>query len=216
MPLSIDAGPAHNGPVSVFVDGPSSFERQTTRRRRRQARDDHRILIDRGQTGPPPLLVAGAEGHEGFARRANRRWIRGLAGVLAFRLDRQLAAGLPPETNRLIAARADSLVSLPVRSALARHWRDLLTQATRPPVARTPTVPICRDRIMAAEADIRATLEALSARLPVPARGVAAANRLLTDGTGPLYNRSSPVDLVDAVREVVELLDPATSLSPGP
>ncbi|MGA3146371.1 MAG: hypothetical protein ABSF33_02715 [Acidimicrobiales bacterium] len=57
--------------------------------------------------------------------------------------------------------------------------------------------------------------DALSTCLPVPARGVAAANRLLTDGTGPIDNSSSTTDLVAAVREVVELLDPAMSLSPS-
>ncbi len=200
--------------MSVFVDGRSSYERRIIRRRRREARDHYRALIDRTRTGSPAFLLAGPAGHAGFACRANSRWIRLLAGVLALRLDGQLAAGLSPESNRLVAARAEKLVSLPVRSALAQHWGDLLRQAARPPAARTPVVPICRDRIMAADEDIRLMLEGLSTRLPVPARGVAVAKHLLTDGTGPLYNKSSPVDLVDAVREVVELLDPATSLSP--
>jgi hypothetical protein len=53
---------------------------------------------------------------------------------------------------------------------------------------------------------------ALLAPLPVSARGVAMASRLLSDGAGPLYNRLSSVDLVGAVREVTEQLDPRVSL----
>ncbi len=214
MPLLIRAVPAHDWGVSIFIEGPSGHQRRVVRRQRREAREQHRILIDGCRSGST-LLLAGPDNGEGFACRANRGWIRMLAGVFASRLDRQLASGLPPESNRLTAARAEKLVSLPMRSALARHWRDLLAQATRPPVARNPAVPICRDRIIAAAGEVRAMLDTLSTCLPVPARGVAAANRLLTDGTGPIYNTSSTTDLVGAVREVVELLDPATSLSPS-
>lgn len=211
MPLLFGPLPGQSGGVSIFV--PSEPQRQVSRRQRRPAREQHHLLIDRCRTGPTALLLAAPDNGDAFAWQANRGWIRLLAHVLASRLDGQLASGLPPESSRLTAARAQRLVSLPVRSALARQWRELLAQAAGPSVGRNPAVPICRDRIAAAAADLRAMLDALSTRLPVPARGVAAANRLLTDGAGPIYNRSSTTDLVDAVRQVVELLDPATSLS---
>jgi hypothetical protein len=54
-------------------------------------------------------------------------------------------------------------------------------------------------------------LSALATSLPVPARGVAMASRLLSDGTGPLYNRNCPVHLSDALAEVTAQLDPAFS-----
>jgi hypothetical protein len=56
---------------------------------------------------------------------------------------------------------------------------------------------------------------ALSMALPVPARGVAMANWLLTDGAGPLYSRLCGTDLSAALRRVIELLDPAAALA-GP
>ena len=46
--------------------------------------------------------------------------------------------------------------------------------------------------------------------LPVPARGVAMARRLLSDGTGPLYNRNRPVSSSAALRSVTVQLDPGT------
>jgi hypothetical protein len=68
------------------------------------------------------------------------------------------------------------------------------------------------DRIVAAEPQIRELTALLRAPQPVPARGVAAANLLLTDGTGPLYNPllTSKTVLSEAVTVAVSLLDPTT------
>jgi hypothetical protein len=75
---------------------------------------------------------------------------------------------------------------------------------------------LCRDRIVAADGQIRTMIFALSPSLPVPARGVAMANWLLTDGAGPLYNPRGDTDLSAALRRVTELLDPTAALAvPG-
>ena len=162
---------------------------------------------------PSAPLFTGEPAGRGFASRANSGWIRLLAGVLASHLDDRIAAGAPPETNRLTVARADRLVSLPMRLSVALNWRDLLAHAAGPRPVVNPVVPLCRERILAAERDIEAMLGALTALLPVPARGVAAAKQLLTDGTGPLYNPACTTDLADALREVTALLDPTTALT---
>jgi hypothetical protein len=60
---------------------------------------------------------------------------------------------------------------------------------------------LCRDRVAAAEHDVRAMIGVLRGPLPVTVRGVAMAGYLLTDGTGPLYDRHSPIALDAAVRE---------------
>ena len=65
----------------------------------------------------------------------------------------------------------------------------------------------------AAEPVIGLLAERLRMPLPVPARGVALANLLLIDGTGPLYNPLSTVALEDAVAEAVAFLDPAAPLT---
>jgi hypothetical protein len=187
-------------------------ERQALRRHRRDAEGQSQILGDRCRRGSP-LLIGDPGNAEGFVARPRSVWVRSLARLFAARLDRQIASGLPPESNRLTAARAALLVSLPLRRSLARSWRDLSGQAGRPPTARSPRVLPCRDRIIAADRDIVAVLDALSASLPVPAQGVALASWLLSDGAGPLYNRSCSTDLAGALRRVVELLDPAAVLA---
>jgi hypothetical protein len=44
-------------------------------------------------------------------------------------------------------------------------------------------------------------LAVLAGALPIAARGAAMASVLLSDGTGPLHSRRSPLDLGAAVRE---------------
>ncbi len=134
---------------------------------------------------------------------------RVLARVFGASLDRQLAAGQPAESGRRLAARARHIVSLPRRRALARDWEHVLAVARRAPA---PGVPLCRDRIAAAEPRIRELVACLRVPLPVPAQGVAAATVLLTDATGPVYHRHSRATLDVALREAVAQLDPARPL----
>ena len=104
-----------------------------------------------------------------------------LARVLGASLDHQLAAGCSPESNRLLAARAQDIVSLPRRTSLARSWDHLLRVARRAPALRTRAVPLNAAAILAAEPAIRELMERLTAPLPVTAQGVAAATIPLTD-----------------------------------
>ena len=53
----------------------------------------------------------------------------------------------------------------------------------------------------------------LRAPLPVAARGVAAAEVLLTDAAGPLYNRHNQAVLAALLRSAIAQLDPAASLA---
>src|ERR1700722_10278744 len=115
---------------------------------------------------------------ERFVLRNDRGLRRPLAALLAPTLDRQLAAGSPPESGALRAARAAQLVSAPTRRRLVRDWQRVLDQARRPPRARNPHAPLCRDRIIEAAGEVRALLGALATPLPLPARGVAMASRL--------------------------------------
>ena len=57
-------------------------------------------------------------------------------------------------------------------------------------------------------------IDALLAPLATPARGTAIVSRLLSDGSGPLYNRHHRADLAIAVAEAVAGLDPSVSLVP--
>ncbi len=52
----------------------------------------------------------------------------------------------------------------------------------------------------------------LSAPLPIPARGVAMANVLLTDGAGPLYNPRCDTELRRVVEATNAQLDPSRAV----
>jgi hypothetical protein len=126
------------------------------------------------------------------------------ARLLGARLDRELAAGRAPEWS---AARAEHIVSLPFRQTLADDWDQLLR-----PRRRQPRL-LRRERVAAAEPAIRLLTEQLRAPLPVPARGVALASVLITDGCGPLYNPSVKAGLEEPVLQAVAFLDAASPLS---
>jgi hypothetical protein len=148
---------------------------------------------------------------------------RVLARVFGASLDEALAAGRAPESSRLLAVRARDIVSLRRRAATAENWDHLLRAARRSargaPVRRSRAVggamPVCADRILAAEPAIRELMARLFVPLPVPVRGVAMAGFLLTDATGPVYNRRSPVTLAAALDSAITLLDPASPLMPA-
>ena len=135
-----------------------------------------------------------------------RPWDGWLARVSAPFLDHQLAAGYPEGASRVRAFRAQQISSRAGRRELAQCWLHVLDQGRRPAAPRTTRAPFCRDRVRAAEADIRDMLAVLAGPLPVSARGAAMASVLLTDGTGPLYNRHCRRDLGAAVRDAARQL----------
>jgi hypothetical protein len=135
-----------------------------------------------------------------------------LARLLAPSLDRKLAAGCPPETHRLLAIRAQALVGAGMRRPLARAVEELLGERSGQPQTRRRHAPMRRDRIMAADSELRAMIDCLTLPLPVPARGVAMVTSLLRDGLGPLYNRNCTTDLRSIVGEAVAALEPSRRL----
>jgi hypothetical protein len=144
--------------------------------------------------------------------RPGRLADRMLARALSASLDDQLAAGCSPESTRLLAARAQDIVSLPRRRSLARSWDHLLRVARRAPSLPTRPVPLHAAAILAAEPAIRELMERLAAPLPVAAQGVATATILLTNATSPVYSRHSPDTLADVLDAAITQLDPARPL----
>ena len=156
-----------------------------------------------------------------FALPSRRLGDGALARFYGASLDAALAAGRPPESSRLLAARARDIVALRRRRSIAGCWEHVLRVARRaqramhagshPPAG---AVPVCADQVLAAEPAIRDLMNRLAAPLPVPARGVAMARVLLADGTSPVYNRHAGVALADAVTAAAAQLDPALPLLP--
>jgi hypothetical protein len=132
--------------------------------------------------------------------------------ALGASLDRRLAAGHAPEEMRLLAARAQDIVALHRREALARHWEQVLARAAQPPSAPYNAAPLARGPVLAAEPAIRELARLLRAAQPVTARGVAMARLLLTDAGSPLYWSAAPESLQAALRAIIAWLDPALPL----
>jgi hypothetical protein len=142
------------------------------------------------------------------APKLERPWDRVLAGALAPSLDRQLAAGRPPRSSQALAIRAREIATPAARRELARRWTNVLDQARRQPVPRFVRAPLQRRAVIAAEDDLHAMISVLTSGRPIDTRGAAMASSLLRDGTGPLYNRRSPVGLGVVVRAATQQMDP--------
>jgi hypothetical protein len=123
-------------------------------------------------------------------------------------LDAALAGGCPPESSRLLAARAALLVAPGKRRAVAASWEHLVRVARRLEPSPRAAVPVRADQVIAAEPAIDELVRLLRAGLPVPARGVAMARLPLTDPTSPVYARRAPGALTEAVRAAADQLDP--------
>ncbi len=130
------------------------------------------------------------------------------ARLLATRLDRRLAAGRSPESDPLLALRAQRLTRPSTRTALATAIGRVLREAsstarrTRPPLADLVAV-------REVERDLVGLVDHLVAPVPVSARGVALVHEMLVDGGGPLYLRRSARDLSEMIRTATLALDPA-------
>jgi hypothetical protein len=145
------------------------------------------------------------------APKHERRWDRVLAGALAPALDRQLAAGRAPRSSQALAIRAREICAPGARRELARRWTNVLEQARQQPVPRLVRAPLQRGAVIAAAQDLHEMISVLTSGRRIDARGVAMARSLLTDGTGPLYNRRSLVDLGAVVREATRHMDPVAA-----
>jgi hypothetical protein len=192
MPLSLTGGPADDGYMK---------SRQYQRPNGPHERLAIQLIDD--PHDPAQLII-----------RRVHRWDRAIAKLLASSLDSQLAAGRRPESTRLLATRAQQLVSPPLRRKLVQGWEHVLELSTQAPVARSPRVPLLRQLIRDAEPDLRDMLVQLSTPLPTSARGVAMVRAMLTDATGPLFNRHGSSDLRTAVRAAIAQLD-AAPLTPA-
>jgi hypothetical protein len=134
--------------------------------------------------------TAGGAGDQVAVASQPRLRDRALVRLESHRLDEALAGGTPPEDSPALALRARQLTALPHRRSMAEAIVGMLREARGgPPNARLRIQPV-RGRVVAAGEALGRLAEELALPGPVAARGVAQAELLLTDGTGPLYNPS--------------------------
>ena len=146
-------------------------------------------------------------------------WHRLLARCLAPSLDRQLADGVRPETNAVLAARAMVLTSVRYRRGLAASLRRMLAASMSPQArprlmaasrsagaARQPHVPLRREQIAGSASELDELARSLAAQSPLPAQGVAMVSQLLADGGGPLYRAGGRDDLDSIIERAAQAL----------
>jgi hypothetical protein len=106
------------------------------------------------------------------------------------RLDRQLAAGIPPWSSPVLAARALQITGHRHRRGLARSLELLVERAeTTSPQGLSAAVKPCREQVLHAIEPSLAIAARLRSGRPVGARGVAWLRELLSDGSGPCYTQ---------------------------
>jgi hypothetical protein len=139
------------------------------------------------RTSPPPLNA-----------RLRTRLRRGC-------LDRRLAAGELPRSPDL-ALRARRLCEPRFRAGLASGLERVLECAAEPPVTLSARAPLARGAVLGAQPELRSLAERLrTVEHPEP-QGVALAEWLLTDGTGPLYTAGSAAQLANVARHASDAL----------
>ncbi len=153
--------------------------------------------------GGATLLLIDPDSPHQLRAAGNRTWTRLAVRLLASSLDRQLAEGRPPESNRLLAARAQVLVAPAMRADLAANLARVVARSRWAPVVRSPKVPLNRNSIVACDPVLQVALDALVAPRPMLARGIAIISQLLSDGTGPLYNNRGAGELHDTLSEAI-------------
>jgi hypothetical protein len=158
------------------------------------------------------ILLADPLRPDTFDGRTEGRLAGHAARLRGSGLDRRLAQGRSPESSRLLAIRAQQLVRIDQRIALARALESLLARARATPAMRSARAPLNRRAIISCEPQIRAVMNALLTPLPLCARGPATISWLLSDGAGPVFNRRRAADLEPALTDAMAQLDPLVGL----
>jgi hypothetical protein len=122
-------------------------------------------------------------------------------------LDRRIAAGEIDDSDAALALRRRQLIDSSNRRKVARRLRGIVEyvdrRGSRPSFSAVVIEPT-------AVADGRLPILRLAARLedpaPVSPRGVALAQELLTDGSGPFFDPRSPRSVAEAIVEVEDVI----------
>jgi hypothetical protein len=128
---------------------------------------------------------------------------RVIAAWRSAELDRELAAGVYPQTNALLALRARTLTGPRNRKRVA----DGLRRAQRTAPGLTAAVRPNVRELLAAQTALVAIDSRLRSPTPVRPEGVAILHELLTDAASPLYQPGEPGTLASRLRGAAAALD---------
>jgi hypothetical protein len=130
------------------------------------------------------------------------------AGWAREELDRRLAEGADPGTDALLEARAERLVAPASRATLAAGLERVVATANKPAAALSSAVPVRRGPVAGARHELMGLAGELR-HMPDPRpRGVAMAERLLTDPSSVLFTASSSDEVARAARDAADNMRP--------
>jgi hypothetical protein len=132
-------------------------------------------------------------------------WIRLVARLRSGHFDRLLAGGAAVDPGTPLAMRADRLVSIREREAVARVLRRCLADAHSGTPLMSPRMEVDGPEIVGAENIIDSITLRLHSPRPVSVRGMAMLRVLLTTGGSPLY-RYGRGDLLGQLSEAFDAL----------
>ena len=137
-----------------------------------------------------------------IARLASGMAARAMSG----RLDRALANGAEPSTNRLLATRAAQLTSRSARSNVASVLELDLNEG-RWFHSQDDTAPRARQReLLRASHELEQLIDRLLDDRDVRAQGIARLQQLLTDDRGPMNGHGQPGTLQHELSAAIDLL----------
>jgi hypothetical protein len=134
-----------------------------------------------------PHIEAGRRSRSRRQKTAPTLGVRLRTRLRAAELDRLLAGGADPAETPELKLRADRLTGRARRRRLANSLEEAVRIAESREVRVTSMPPLARREIRAARASLIELALALRSERQVSPAGVALAQRLLTDGSGPLY-----------------------------
>jgi hypothetical protein len=126
-------------------------------------------------------------------------------------LDHRLAEGARRDSDRLLMLRAARLVTPASRARVATGLEGVVAAVNQPYNPLSAAVPVRRRPVRGARHELMALAGDLRHMPAVHPRGVAMAERLITDPCSPLYTATSSDEVVRAVHAVTHWLsaDPA-------
>jgi hypothetical protein len=162
----------------------------------------------------PSLSAApsGVAGRAATGRVTGGRLDRAHARLLALRhageLDRQLGAGVNPQTSGALTLRAERITRRRSRTSLANGLAGALHSAQHATPGLTSEVRPQAPELIAASSVLADLDQRLRDPEPVNPQGVALLRVLLTDAASALYQPSDPGAPVNRLRTVAVTLEP--------
>jgi len=165
-------------------------------------RDTHQSFMgSRRRVDAAWAETAAAASGESLALRWRVRLTRG-------KLDAAILAGAPVDVDSALALRTRQLTDARTRRRAARQLRGIVEYVERVgPRPLITAVVIEPSAVRPARQAILGLAQRLESPQPVEPAGVILAQRLLTDGLGPLFNRNSERTVVGAIWETVDALE---------